>query len=867
MEITTMFATLPTVAMTRDSQRHQMPHGRGRPHAGRRPRSFVGNIDHLEGRTLLSFGIGGIVTTPVNGSSQAFAAAIQPADQKIVVGGDTDKVENGSFALARYNTGGTLDSTFGTSGVVITSFSTALGNPQVNSLAIQPSDGMIVAGGTDFYFVKKTLSYDSEFALARYTTGGSLDTTFGTSGEVITTFPSADGEVNLNTVLLTSSGEILAVGAANYNNNGVGCSVALALYKSTGALDKGFGSSGTVVDTSLNTSTSAANSYGGTTTVYQYFDPASGVLESDNSILVAGSYVTDTKVTNSSGTVLSWTANDSDLALVHYLANGTRDLSFGTNGIVITPITPPGVTTSSASGTNVVVQPNGAIVEVGTAVGSSGYNDILVARYNANGTADTSFGSVGYVLVDLGSSAGYSDTTVALQPNGQIVAASSMATSFFPPPGDAPLTYGFATVRLNTDGSLDTSFGTGGTVVTQVLYDDSESNEVALETINSQTMIVDAGTAESNGGPSCFALVRYAPNGNPDSGVLVTQQPPASVAAGSAFGLTVEAEDSSGNLLSSFNGTMTVALANNQSGATLGGTLTATASNGVATFSNLSLTTAASGYTLDVSASGLGEDVTSAVTVTPAAAAQVAITTEPPASVTAGSGFGLQARIEDWYGNVETGDNTDVVATVLASNPGGAALGGTLSATVSSGVVTFSRLTLITAAPGYTLAVSSGGLFSATSSAITVTPAAATQVVITGQPPASVGLNASFDLSAAIEDAYGNVETSASSTVKVAMDNNPGGAKLGGTLSVKASKGVATFSGLTLNKVGTGYTLELTSSGLTSVVTIPITVTKTSPNVALSPPAAAPDVLLAPLVLDTVELPGSLGLKKRLRSA
>ena len=49
----------------------------------------------------------------------------------------------------------------------------------------------------------------------------------------------------------------------------------------------------------------------------------------------------------------------------------------------------------------------------------------------------------------------------------------------------------------------------------------------------------------------------------------------------------------------------------------------------------------------------------------------------------------------------------------------------------------------------------------------------------------------------------------------MALDNNPGGAKLGGTLSVKASNGVATFSGLTLNKVGTGYTLQLTSSGLT----------------------------------------------------
>ena len=83
------------------------------------------------------------------------------------------------------------------------------------------------------------------------------------------------------------------------------------------------------------------------------------------------------------------------------------------------------------------------------------------------------------------------------------------------------------------------------------------------------------------------------------SQLVVTQQPPASVTAGSAFGLTVEAENSSGNLITSFNGTVTVALASNPGGATLGGTLTATASDGVATFSGLTLTTAAAGYTLD----------------------------------------------------------------------------------------------------------------------------------------------------------------------------------------------------------------------------------------------------------------------------
>jgi len=103
---------------------------------------------------------------------------------------------------------------------------------------------------------------------------------------------------------------------------------------------------------------------------------------------------------------------------------------------------------------------------------------------------------------------------------------------------------------------------------------------------------------------------------------VVTQQPPTSVSAGTDFGLTVQAEDSSGNLDSSFNGTVTVALAKNPGGATLDGTLSMTASNGLATFSNLTLTSAAAGYTLLVSGSGVGSATTNAFTVTPAAASK-----------------------------------------------------------------------------------------------------------------------------------------------------------------------------------------------------------------------------------------------------
>jgi virginiamycin B lyase len=204
------------------------------------------------------------------------------------------------------------------------------------------------------------------------------------------------------------------------------------------------------------------------------------------------------------------------------------------------------------------------------------------------------------------------------------------------------------------------------------------------------------------------------------SQLVVTQQPPSSVTAGSGFGLTVTAEDSSGNPITSFNGTVTVALANNPGGATLGGTLTATASNGVATFSGITLTKAASGYTLVVTSSGIGEGVTSAMTVTPAVATQLVISQQPPATVKVSTAFGIEALIEDQFGNVVTTAN-NTVTVALGNNPSKATLGGTLTVTASQGVVTFSGLTVNQIGSGFTLVVSSTGLGQAVTDPFSVT--------------------------------------------------------------------------------------------------------------------------------------------------
>jgi hypothetical protein len=243
------------------------------------------------------------------------------------------------------------------------------------------------------------------------------------------------------------------------------------------------------------------------------------------------------------------------------------------------------------------------------------------------------------------------------------------------------------------------------------------------------------------------------------------------------------------------------------------------------------------------------------------------VTQQPPASVTAGSPFGLTVQAEDRSGNLDSSFN-GTVTVGLANNPGGATLGGTLTVTASNGMAAFSGLTLTKAASGYTLQVSASGVDSATTSALTVTPATATQLVITQQPPATVKVSSPFALQASIEDAYGNVVTAASGTVSVAFASNPTGATLGGTLSVTASQGVASFTKLTINKTGSGYTLRVSSSGLTSATSNPINVTKSgNASGTMLAPAGNPatDLSLAPLVLDSPDLWAGLGFKKRSR--
>ena len=323
----------------------------------------------------------------------------------------------------------------------------------------------------------------------------------------------------------------------------------------------------------------------------------------------------------------------------------------------------------------------------------------------------------------------------------------------------------------------------------------------------------------------------------PAVSLQITAEPPSSVTVHQTFAIQVTALDQFGNPDPDFNGSITIALASGPP-ANLGGTLTATAIDGVASFSGLSVDLVGTGYTIAASSTGLDGATTTSFDAHAAAASQLLISTQPQSSVAAGAQFSFVVTAEDQYGNVATSFNGNETIAV-ASGPTGGVLTGTTNATAKNGVATISGLILTKAGSGYTLQVSSTGLTPATTTAITVTPLAASRFVITTQPPSPVTAGTTFGLTVTAQDTFGNVATTFSTPVSIGLAHNPGTGTLNGTLSQTASSGVAQFSGLTLNTVGTGYTISATNGVLTSLPSSPINVTPAAATtlvVSIPPP-------------------------------
>jgi uncharacterized delta-60 repeat protein len=417
-----------------------------------------------------TFGVGGVVMTDFNTSTDLANAVALQADGKLVVAGTTytnNDFSDEDFAIARYNTDGSLDASFGNNGRVTTDFPGLAA--VISAVVVQPDGKIVVAGGAYPLF-----TFAGDFKVARYNPDGSLDTSFGVGGIVTTIFP-GDGSFAF-ALALQPDGKIIAAGTDFFDFNPGDMSdtdFALARYNPDGSLDPTFGNGGTTTTDFLG----------------HEDDVYSVLIQPDGKIVAVGS------------------ANSPidyyDFAVARYLANGTLDTTFGTGGKTRLDFGNNDLDIAN----DAALQSDGKIVAAGTTVFDFGVQEpFALARFNSNGTVDTSFGNGGLVLIDF-SSFLQSANAVLVQPDGKIVTVGYPNTEL----DDSD----FLLARCNADGSLDPSFGVGGKVRTSLGDLNSAANGAVLQP-DGKIVAVGWNPTQTQGGVE-FALVRYlgTPGGTP----------------------------------------------------------------------------------------------------------------------------------------------------------------------------------------------------------------------------------------------------------------------------------------------------------------------------------------------------------------
>jgi uncharacterized delta-60 repeat protein len=375
-----------------------------------------------------TFGTSGIVSTGFGGIYETAESVVIQSDGKIVVAGSSGRESPriGVIAIARYNTSdGSLDNTFGVGGIVNTRF--VDGNFYYgHSIALQSDGKMVVAGHRADTLTGTVFS----FVVARYNSDGSLDNVWGNlSGTA-------------QSVALQSDGKIVVVGTS-------GSGIGLIRYNTNSSYDATFGSGGIV-----------------TTTVGTNCGGNSVAIQSDGKIVVAG--------------------GNGNIVVVRYNGDGSLDNTFGSGGIVTTDFG-----SSSDDGRSIAVQSDGKIVVAGRSDNGT-LGVVALARYNSNGSLDTAFGTGGKVTTFDGSD-GMSGNSVVIQSDGKIVVAGNKGDNSTPGLGQSD----FALLRYDSNGNLDNTFGTGGIATTHIYVGD----DVLSAAIQGDGKIVAAGYTAYTDGP------------------------------------------------------------------------------------------------------------------------------------------------------------------------------------------------------------------------------------------------------------------------------------------------------------------------------------------------------------------------------
>jgi len=394
-------------------------------------------------------GTGIVLTSFTPTSSDTARGSFLDAQGRIVVAAQSA----GHFAVLRYLPDGALDTTFGNGGKVITPVNKNFWDGP-RAAAPEPVTGKILLGGE-----AQMSPYKTDQALVRYKTDGSLDTQFNKKGYVTTSGPGS-----AIAVLPQSGGKIVTVDSSWYGSSSP---PNLVRYTSAGKLDTTFGIGGIVQTGIVGARATCAT------------------MDSQGKILVLGG--------------AAW----ANFLLVRFNSDGSRDTTFGQDGMVITNF--------GLYQTSLALDADGSIVVCGNVHDDAGSCRFGLARYSSLGTLDTNFGSGGLAATNLGRPGTYPGPMAIHPGSGKIVAAGVTDDG----------RYHLAVGRFNPDGSLDDTFGTGGAVFTLILSEEVRQGWGPVSVLfqpqlDGTSKILVLGTAKDESMRSYVFLARYNPDGTLD---------------------------------------------------------------------------------------------------------------------------------------------------------------------------------------------------------------------------------------------------------------------------------------------------------------------------------------------------------------
>jgi uncharacterized delta-60 repeat protein len=341
-----------------------------------------------------------------------------------VTGYSRNRSGNTDMVIWRYNSNGSLDNTFGNNGIVVHHNAAGGNSDDIGSLIYVDSEGKIYVTG-----YSRNRSGNDDMVIWRYNSNGSLDNTFGNNGIVVHHNAAGGNSDDIGSLIyVDSEGKIYVTG---YSRNRSGNDdMVIWRYNSNGSLDNTFGNNGIVV----HHNAAGGNSDDIGSLIY---------VDSEGKIYVTG------YSRNRSG-------ND-DMVIWRYNSNGSLDNTFGNNGIVVHHNAAGG--NSDDIGSLIYVDSEGKIYVTGYSRNRSGNDDMVIWRYNSNGSLDNTFGNNGIVVHHNAAGGNYDDAgfSIYVDSEGKIyVTGYSRNRS-----GNTDMVIW----RYNSNGSLDNTFGNNGIVV------------------------------------------------------------------------------------------------------------------------------------------------------------------------------------------------------------------------------------------------------------------------------------------------------------------------------------------------------------------------------------------------------------------